>query len=108
MGIRYLVRLADELKKPVVICIGVGSNQGSHSGTSPLDFMLSITDNYRGLHAVVAAGNEAGKGHHYYGTAVSSDQFDAVEILVEPDTQGFCVGCRDNARIMQLALNHPL
>lgn len=91
MGIRYLVRLADELKKPVVICIGVGSNQGSHSGTSPLDFMLSITDNYRGLHAVVAAGNEAGKGHHYYGTAVSSDQFDAVEILVEPDTQGFCV-----------------
>lgn len=91
MGIRYLLRLADELKKPLVLCLGVGSNQGSHSGTSPLDSMLSVTDNYRGVHAVTAAGNEAGKAHHYYGTALNSQDYDAVEILVEPDTRGFCV-----------------
>ena len=30
--------------------------------------MLAIADNYRGLHSIVAAGNEAGKAHHYYGS----------------------------------------
>lgn len=91
MGIRYLLRLADELKKPLVLCLGVGSNQGAHSGTSPLDSMLSATDNYRGVYAVTAAGNEAGKAHHYYGTALNSQDYDAVEILVDPNTRGFCV-----------------
>ena len=90
LGIRYLILLADALKKPLVICIGLGSNQGSHSGSSPLDSMLSVTDQYRGIHAVTAAGNEAGKAHHFYGTAANSDAYEAVEILVEPGTSGFC------------------
>lgn len=90
LGIRYLILLADALKKPLVICIGLGSNQGSHSGSSPLDSMLSVTDQYRGIHAVTAAGNEAGKAHHFYGTATNSDTYEAVEILVEPGTAGFC------------------
>lgn len=90
LGIRYLILLADALKKPLVICIGLGSNQGSHSGSSPLDSMLSVTDQYRGIHAVTAAGNEAGKAHHFYGTATNSGAYEAVEILVEPGTSGFC------------------
>lgn len=90
LGIRYLILLADALKKPLVICIGLGSNQGSHSGSSPLDSMLSVTDQYRGIHAVTAAGNEAGKAHHFYGTAANSGTYEAVEILVEPGTSGFC------------------
>ena len=89
LGIRYLILLADALKKPLVICIGLGSNQGSHSGSSPLDSMLSVTDQYRGIHAVTAAGNEAGKAHHFYGTAANSGAYEAVEILVEPGTSGF-------------------
>lgn len=90
LGIRYLILLADALKKPLVICIGLGSHQGSHSGSSPLDSMLSVTDQYRGIHAVTAAGNEAGKAHHFYGTAANSGAYEAVEILVEPGTSGFC------------------
>ena len=90
LGIRYLILLADALKKPLVICIGLGSDQGSHSGSSPLDSMLSVTDQYRGIHAVTAAGNEAGKAHHFYGTAANSGAYEAVEILVEPGTSGFC------------------
>ena len=90
LGIRYLILLADALKKPLVLCLGLGSNQGSHSGSSPLDSMLSVTDQYRGIHAVTAAGNEAGKAHHFYGTAANSGAYEAVEILVEPGTSGFC------------------
>ncbi len=91
LGIRYLILLADTLKKPLVICIGLGSNQGSHSGSSPLDSMLSVADQYRGIHTVTAAGNEAGKAHHFYGTASDANSYETVEILVEPDTTGFCV-----------------
>ena len=53
--------------------------------------MLGIADNYRGLHSVVAAGNEAGKAHHYYGNFSGNETFKEVEILVAENTSGFCV-----------------
>ena len=48
-GIRYLLRLSEELVKPLVICLGLGTSQGDHSGDSPLDSMLSVTDQFRGI-----------------------------------------------------------
>ena len=89
-GIRYLLRLSEELVKPLVICLGLGTSQGDHSGDSPLDSMLSVTDQFRGFISVSAAGNEAGRAHHYYGTALNSQEYNAVEILVKEDTRGFC------------------
>ena len=90
MGIRYLTLLAEKLK-PLVLCLGLGTNQGPHAGVSPVDSMLGIADNYRGLHSVVAAGNEAGKAHHYYGNFSGNETFKEVEILVAENTTGFCV-----------------
>ncbi len=91
MGIRYLTLLAEKLKKPLVLCLGLGTNQGPHAGVSPVDSMLGIADNYRGIHSVVAAGNEAGKAHHYYGNFSGNETFKEVEILVAENTSGFCV-----------------
>lgn len=90
-GIRYLIRLSEELLKPLVICLGLGTSQGAHSGDSPLDSMLSVTNQFRGIIGVSAAGNEAGRAHHYYGTALNSTEYNAVEILVKEGTRGFCV-----------------
>ncbi len=89
-GIRYLLHLSGELVKPLVICLGLGTNQGDHSGDSPLDSMLSITNQFRGFIGVSAAGNEAGRAHHYYGTALNSAEYNVVEILVKEGTRGFC------------------
>lgn len=89
-GIRYLIRLSEELLKPLVICLGLGTSQGAHSGDSPLDSMLSVTNQFRGIIVVSAAGNEAGRAHHYYGTALNSTEYNAVEILVKEGTRGFC------------------
>lgn len=91
MGIRYLTLLADELKKPLVICFSLGTNQGPHTGVSPVDSMLAIANNYRGLHSIVAAGNEAGKAHHYYGSFSGNETSIDVEILVPENTSGFYV-----------------
>ena len=89
-GIRYLIRLSEELLKPLVICLGLGTSQGAHSGDSPLDSMLSVTNQFRGIIGVSAAGNEAGRAHHYYGTALNSTEYNPVEILVREGTRGFC------------------
>lgn len=89
-GIRYLIRLSEELLKPLVICLGLGTSQGAHSGDSPLNSMLSVTNQFRGIIGVSAAGNEAGRAHHYYGTALNSTEYNAVEILVKEGTRGFC------------------
>ena len=89
-GIRYLIRLSEELLKPLVICLGLGTSQGAHSGDSPLDSMLSVTNQFRGIIGISAAGNEAGRAHHYYGTALNSTEYNAVEILVKEGTRGFC------------------
>ena len=89
-GIRYLIRLSEELLKPLVICLGLGTSQGAHSGDSPLDSMLSVTNQFRGIIGVSAAGNEAGRALHYYGTALNSTEYNAVEILVKEGTRGFC------------------
>lgn len=91
MGIRYLTLLAEELEKPLVLCFSLGTNQGPHTGVSPVDSMLAIADNYRGLHSIVAAGNEAGKAHHYYGSFSGDETSTDVEILVPENSFGFYV-----------------
>ena len=91
MGIRYLTLLAEELEKPLILCFSLGTNQGPHTGVSPVDSMLAIADNYRGLHSIVAAGNEAGKAHHYYGSFSGDQTSTDVEILVPENSFGFYV-----------------
>lgn len=88
MGIQYLAWKADELGLPLVICLGLGTNQGSHNGTTPLDNVLSLLRTYNGLSIVVAAGNEAGMAHHYYGR-IPQNSYDEVEIEVPENTSGF-------------------
>lgn len=48
MGIKYLRMMADRLRKPLVILLALGSNSGSHLGTSPLS---QVAQNYGGFSA---------------------------------------------------------
>lgn len=89
MGIRYLLTLAREIQAPVIICIGLGTNQGAHSGRSALANLLTNNTSYWGIYTAAAAGNEAGKAHHYLGEAPDGDDYTTVEIIVQENTQGF-------------------
>lgn len=93
MGIKYLRVEAYRLKKPMVILLGLGSNLGSHEGTSPLSITLQDISRSLGAATVIAAGNETGLGHHYEGTIPSGQEFDDVEIRVgQPESElGFVV-----------------
>lgn len=89
LGINYLMQVAEREHVPLVLCIGLGSNQGDHAGYGPLSSILSAYTSSSGRYACIAAGNEGGKGHHYFGRLDRPDEVRRAEILVDDQTEGF-------------------
>lgn len=85
-AVKYLERMAIALYRPVVIVLGIGTNLGSHNGTSPLAAYLNSVAGRRSRAVVVCGGNEGDKEHHYENTVP-----DVVEIRVAEETKGFCL-----------------
>lgn len=90
-AIAYLEYIADRENRPLAILIGVGSNQGSHTGSDSLSNYIDTIGSFRGRAIVVAAGNEATSQHHFYGETRSVLNPVSVEINVEEDVEGFCM-----------------
>jgi subtilisin family serine protease len=84
-GVQYLLQVSREREMPLVICIGLGTNQGDHSSFTPLCEVLEDAISTINVNAVVAAGNEAGKAHHYYGKLSGEGEFEDVEIMAGTD-----------------------
>lgn len=85
----YLDNLALELKMPMALCIGLGSNQGNHGGRGPLSNVLDSISTRRMRAVCVPTGNEANKQHHFYGSSLMINNYQDVEINVGPDVAGF-------------------
>ncbi|QBE98441.1 hypothetical protein PMF13cell1_04007 [Blautia producta] len=89
MGIKYLTLISAQYRMPLVICLGLGTNTGSHEGTSPLGLLLRKLNLTTGFASVVAAGNEVGMAHHYLGSIQSNMDYEDVEITVAENEKGF-------------------
>lgn len=85
-AVKYLQQMAVAFEKPVVIVLGLGTNLGSHDGTSALDSYLDIVAGRRSRAVVVGGGNEGDKEHHYENSMPSN-----VEVRVEQPMKGFCM-----------------
>ncbi len=89
-AIDYLNRLADKLGKPMVICLGLGTNQGHRgSGGRMTSYLDDIAAMYRRA-VCIAVGDEANARHHFYGS-VSESASERAEINVTEDMRGFIV-----------------
>jgi len=64
LAVKYLVQLAETQGKPLVICLGIGSSYGSHTGRSVLDRYLDKVTAQRGFAVVVCGGNEGAAARH--------------------------------------------
>ncbi|BCJ94744.1 hypothetical protein acsn021_23130 [Anaerocolumna cellulosilytica] len=84
MGIQYLMNLSRRLNRPIVICVGLGSSQGSHKGEDIMSNYLTESATAAGIAIVVAAGNEGDTSHHYFGEIVPPEPYDLVELKVGP------------------------
>ena len=89
MGIKYLLEKSYEVKKPIVICLGVGTNLGGHEGTGILDEYLGYVENLSGICVIVPTGNEANYSLHYRGDESQPGEYDDVEIRVGEGERGF-------------------
>lgn len=90
-AITYLVNTARKLNRPIAICIGLGTNQGSHEGLGPLNDLITSYSNQAGISLVIAAGNEGNAGHHYFGEIDSAAGFTNVELRVAERENDFSV-----------------
>ena len=89
MGVAYLLHLARRFSMPLVICLGLGTNQGSHVGKSPLGLYLDDINIYAGTAIITAAGNETGYGHHYRAVTRPEETLQTVELNVGEKDSGF-------------------
>lgn len=86
-AIRFLISQSDLYQLPLIICIGLGTNQGDHSGNSPLSEMISNLSYSTYTTFAIACGNEGNKAHHTFQTL--TDTYEEVEIQVPENTRGF-------------------
>lgn len=88
-AINYVIEVARNLQRPVAICIGLGSSQGSHDGRGALSSMMSVTGNIPGIVFSVAAGNEGNARRHFYAEIEPEIGYSTVELNVGENEPGF-------------------
>lgn len=87
-GISFLMEESVRQQKPLVICLGVGSNYGAHNGTNILERYLESASIAQNIIFIIAAGNESNLGHHYEGSIITGE-VQELEINVADNSTGF-------------------
>ena len=88
-AVDYLLDLSAYYRKPIAICLGLGTASGSHTGTSFLCRYLDYVGSLPGVAISVAAGNESNRGSHYLGQITDEDAYVDVELRTGEDERGF-------------------
>ncbi|MBE7721872.1 MAG: peptidase S8 [Lacrimispora celerecrescens] len=82
LGIRYLVTVSENLKRPLVICIALESNQGGHDGISPISTYLNIIAGLPNIGVCIAAGDGGNKERHYFNSTFSQPYYNDFQLNV--------------------------
>lgn len=88
-GMFYLYELSIRLRRPMIICIALGSSQGAHDGFGTLSTYVSVAANSPGIGIVIAAGNEGNTRRHFSGMINPATGYDTVELNVAENEPGF-------------------
>nr|WP_325211478.1 S8 family peptidase [uncultured Oscillibacter sp.] len=82
VGVEYILHKARELGRPAVICLGLGTNAGSHDGASVFEEYLGSAALLPGICLCAAAGNEAEARHHTGGVLQPGEEPGTVDLKV--------------------------
>lgn len=106
-GIRFLITQASLYQMPLIICIGLGTNQGDHSGNSPLSEMVSYLSYSAYTTFAVGCGNEGNQAHHTFRSI--SDNYEETELLVPENSPGFITELWGSANaLLSIGFQSPL
>ena len=97
IGIEYIRKKAQELKRPVSICIAVGTNFGSHDGFSIFEEYLGDISNLRGVCVSAAAGNESQTRHHTQGMLTLKNEEQNIDLRVGDNAGDILISLWNNA-----------
>lgn len=104
LAVKYINSFVILEERPVVICLGLGTNMGDHAGSMPLSQYLSKIGTLRSRSVVICGGNEGNASHHYLGDFLQNARTEIgtltggssrlgisqdVEIQVAEGSQGF-------------------
>lgn len=89
LGVYYLTTVAARLNRPLLICIGVGTNMGGHSGDMPLPDYLTYIGDSPGTVICTSGGNETNRFHHSRTKAIEEKTSKEVEVNVASRENGF-------------------
>lgn len=88
-GIEYCLEAARQFKKPIALCIGIGTTQSAHDGTSPLAQLLDAYAQYPRVGVVTAAGNEGNLGRHFHAKIDPAVGSTIVELNIDEKDKNF-------------------
>lgn len=90
LGIKFAESFAETFERPVVVCLGIGSNSGNHGLGSGLAQYLNSLAQKRSRAVVLTTGNEGNAAHHFSGYVPEGEEsYETVEIRVGEGEQGF-------------------
>ena len=82
LALRYIIAVARELKRPVVVFEPHGSNMGSHTGNGIVEQSINNYSSQSGTVVVVPTGNQGNTDTHTEGIIESSGDIKDIEIRV--------------------------
>lgn len=88
-GIEYLYNLSEQLNQPIVILLGLGTNQGSHDRLTKYNPFLNRVGGEPGKVLVCCAGDEGNTQKHQRGIILETGQRARVELRVAEEERDF-------------------
>ncbi len=91
MAIKYMDSFARVFRRPIVYCLGMGTNFRDHEGGGIFSRYLAAVASQRSRVMVIAGGNEGNASHHYGGTFRNGNRSreENMEVFVSEGVNGF-------------------
>lgn len=88
-GMQYLIETARKLRRPISICIGIGTSQGAHNNAGYLNNTVSTVGDFPGICISTSGGNEGNARRHFYSAIPINSPPVPIELNVAENETGF-------------------
>lgn len=86
---QYLQKFSRVLERPLVICMGLGTSTGDHSGSGTLASYINRLGLKKSQVIVTPAGNEGNSAHHFHAEMNERETYKDVQLQVGENERGF-------------------
>lgn len=108
LALQYVQKFVQNLYRPLVVCMGIATSLGDHTGNTSLSRYMNQLLNSKSRVFVNATGNEGNARHHYYAQLSSQQIGREVEIRVAENHQGFVMDLwGDNPNVFTVTIRTP-